>query len=155
MRRSARRRPEDVELYPDVEAAIGQWWDDHNGLIIGVTNQGVVGYGTLTVTEVEAITAATSAAFMQDPFDWIEVCYALPAAAGGKVRPYHYRSLRRKPDYGMLVSAEVRAFREGVIIDWERSLMVGDRPEDAACAAKAGIAFKTEEAFFSRPRRAS
>ncbi len=145
--------PEDVELYPGVEETIWRW-REAGFYVLGVTNQGVVGYGTRTELEVEAITAATCAAFEHDPFHAIHACYALPPGAGGKVEGYAYRSLLRKPGDGMLVQAELEARDAGFLIDWDRSRFVGDRLEDLGCARAAGVPFTWAWDFFGRPRPA-
>lgn len=54
--------PEDVILLPHVASKV--WAHrDAGHYIVGVTNQGVVGYGTKTETEVHAIVRATRDAF--------------------------------------------------------------------------------------------
>ena len=136
--------PDDVELLPGVEGPI--WAHRSAGdLVVGVTNQGVVGYGTRTELEVEAVIDATRRRFDRDPFDFVLASYA---HAEGTVQGWTFHSLLRKPGYGMLVLAELRARETGVIIDWPRSLMVGDRPEDQACAVGAGVPFRWAANFF-------
>jgi D-glycero-D-manno-heptose 1,7-bisphosphate phosphatase len=140
--------PTDVELLPNVSDRV--WAARDAGFyIVGVSNQGVVGYGSKTEVEVEAIEMATRRAFPQgDPFHDILMAYALPASSGGKVPPHHVRSLLRKPGYGMLVLAEERARTRGILLDWDRSLMVGDRPEDEGCARAAGVTFAWAKDYF-------
>jgi histidinol phosphatase-like enzyme len=50
----------------------------------------------------------------------------------------------------MLAVAEVEAFDESYVIDWDESLMVGDRQEDEECARRAAIAFRYADDFFGR-----
>jgi len=138
--------PDDVEIFPDAEAKI--WAFRRDGfLIFGFTNQGGVAHGYKTELVEAAEIDATVAAFRRNPFHIIKGCYH---DARGTVEPYCHRSLLRKPCYGMLALAEVDAFREGFIVDWDKSLFVGDRPEDEQCAASAGIAFKWAHEFFGR-----
>lgn len=144
----------DVELYPDVEAKLWEY-RDRGFRVVGVSNQGVVGYGTRTEVEVIAIATATCAAFQRDPFDGIEMAYALPASMGGKVSPFHLRSLRRKPHYGMLVNIERIAYEANVVVDWDNSIFVGDRDEDKQCAEAAGVAFQWAHNFFERDASAA
>ncbi|MCS3666415.1 histidinol phosphatase-like enzyme [Salinibacter ruber] len=64
--------------------------------------------------------------------------------ASGSEEEYAYRSLRRKPRYGMLAVLEYEPQRQkgaSYIIDWDESLMIGDRDEDMACAQAAGVTF--------------
>lgn len=73
--------------------------------------------------------------------------------------PHDRVSLLRKPGYGMLAVAEYDAALGAVIdhkisrvaIDWPQSLMVGDRPEDEACARAAGVPFQWAWQFFGWP----
>jgi phosphoglycolate phosphatase-like HAD superfamily hydrolase len=51
----------------------------------------------------------------------------------------------------MLAMCEFEAFNAGLIVDWHKSLFVGDRPEDEECAKRAGIAFSWAWDFFERP----
>lgn len=81
------------------------------------------------------------------PFHIVKQCYHHPQ---GKVEPYNHRSLLRKPDIGMLAIAEVDAYKAGVVVDWDNSLFVGDRPEDEECAKRAGIRFIWADEFFER-----
>jgi histidinol phosphatase-like enzyme len=141
---------EDVDLFPNVEAKLWEY-RDRGFYVVGITNQGVVAYRTRTELEVEAITHATRAAFTRDPFHAIEACYALAAAQGASNPFWAVRSLRRKPGYGMLVTAEERARAADILLDWDHSIFVGDRPEDKGCAEAAGIAFKWAWDFFGRP----
>lgn len=140
--------PEDVMLLPNVEERV--WRARDQGFyVVGISNQGVVGFGSKTEKEVETIAEATRDAFVRgDPFHDLLMAYGLPAKKGGKVAPHNLRSLLRKPDYGMLVLAEQRARAKRVLIDWDHSLMVGDRPEDEGCAQAAGIDFQWAKDFF-------
>jgi histidinol phosphatase-like enzyme len=50
----------------------------------------------------------------------------------------------------MLVQYEMEYFSQGIIIDWDNSIFVGDRPEDEECARRADIEFIPAEVFFNR-----
>lgn len=136
--------PDDVVLLPNVEPVIWRW-RAAEPLVVGVTNQGVVGYGTRTEVEVEAVIDATRQLFERDPFDFVLASYAHEE---GSVPGWQFRSLLRKPGYGMLVLVELRARELGLLVDWEHSLFVGDRPEDRACAEGAGVPFRWAHDFF-------
>jgi histidinol phosphatase-like enzyme len=60
------------------------------------------------------------------------------------------RSLNRKPEIGMLAEIETNAQESGLLIDWDRSLFVGDRSEDRECAERAGMMFTPAHEFFGR-----
>ena len=138
--------PEDIELFPDVEAKIMAYRDD-GWMIFGVSNQGGVAHGFKTSEQVMAELDATIALFKENPFHIVKLCYH---DAAGSVFPYNKRSLLRKPSYGMLALMEAEAFDYGYLIDWDNSLFIGDRVEDAECAVSAGIPFKTADDFFER-----
>lgn len=71
--------------------------------------------------------------------------------AKGKAEPYNMRSLCRKPDIGMLVVMEGECWNQGYIVDWDKSLFVGDRPEDKECANRAGMKFRHIDSFLNEP----
>jgi len=139
--------PEDVEVFPDVEAKLWEY-RDKGFLILGVSNQGGVAHGFKTSARSRAEVEATAAAFTRNPFQLVKCCFH---DARGKVEPYAHRSLLRKPSYGMLAIAEQDFFAAGYVVEWDRSLFVGDRQEDRECALGAGIAFEWAWEFFGRP----
>lgn len=138
--------PDDVVLFPDVEAKL--WEYKNKGfLIAGATNQGGVAYGLKTVEQVDAEFDAMLRLFDKDPFDMLVFA---PNHEEGNVHPYNLRSLGRKPGYGMLMLMEMNFFEVGICIDWDNSLMVGDSAEDHGCASNAGIRFSWANDFFER-----
>jgi D-glycero-D-manno-heptose 1,7-bisphosphate phosphatase len=139
-------KPEDVALFPDVEEKL---WEYRNKgwLIFGITNQGGVAYGFKTPADNDAEIEATCAAFGRNPFHIIKSCLHHP---GGTREPYNHRSLFRKPQIGMLAMCEVEAWNNGIIVLWDQSVFVGDRPEDQECAENAGISFMWADDFFGR-----
>jgi D-glycero-D-manno-heptose 1,7-bisphosphate phosphatase len=139
--------PEDVALFDGVEEKIWQY-RDRGWLIFGITNQGGVAYGFKTPLDNDAELDAMIALFLRgSPFHIIKSCYH---HGDGEVEPYCHRSLLRKPNIGMLAICEVDARDGGYIVDWDRSLFVGDRPEDEKCAQLAGIDFEWANVFFGR-----
>ena len=138
--------PDDVRLFPDVETKL---WEYRNQgfLILGITNEGGVAFGFKSPSRYEAETRATVNAFARNPFHIIKACFNMEA---GTVEPWKHRSLLRMPDYGMLAILEMEAFAGGYIIDWNESLLIGDRPEDATCANNAGIGYRSAIQFFGR-----
>lgn len=137
----------DVCLYPDAEAKLWEY-RDQGYLIVGVSNQGGVAFGHKTSQDVNAEVEAMLGLFKRNPFHAVKYCMH---DGRGSVVPFNHRSMLRKPDIGMLALIEVEAFQAGYIIDWDKSLMVGDRPEDAKLAENAGIEFRWAYEFFDRP----
>jgi D-glycero-D-manno-heptose 1,7-bisphosphate phosphatase len=141
-------KPEDIALFDGVEAKL--WEYRNNGyVILGISNQGGVAYGIKTPAGEHAELDAMIALFDVCPFHLIKTCWHHP---GGKQFPFNHRSLMRKPDYGMLVMCEYELFNAGYVVDWNKSLFVGDRPEDEQCADNASIAFQWAHEFFGRER---
>lgn len=141
-------RPEDVALFDDVEEKLWQYRNE-GYLIFGITNQGGVAYGFKSPQNNDAEIEATCNLFKRNPFHVIKSCLHHPK---GTQEPYNHRSLLRKPDIGMLVLCEVDAWEEDYIVNWDKSLFVGDRPEDEECARRAGIEFVWAWDFFGRPK---
>lgn len=139
-------RPEDVALFEGVEQKIWSFKED-GFLVFGITNQGGVAYGFKTETSLQAELAQTIALFERDPFDHIAYSLLHPK---GRIKPYNHRSLLRKPETGMLAICEAAMFQKGIVVDWEQSIFVGDRPEDEECARRAGITFIHADTFFER-----
>jgi len=138
--------PEDVIVYGDVEQKLWEY-RDKGFLIFGVTNQGGVAYGLKTPEGHQAEIDAMFAQFESNPFHGIQVCFHHP---DGYREPYKHRSLFRKPYPGMLMKCELDAWNAGYVVDWDNSLMVGDRPEDDQCASGADVTFQWAFDFFER-----
>ncbi len=139
-------KAEEVELFPGVEDKIWQYKNE-GYLIIALSNQGGVAHGYQTVPETDAKFQAMIDQFEKNPFDLIK--WSIFDAAG-TVYPYNIRSLGRKPSYGLLAIAEMELFELGYLVDWDHSLFVGDRLEDAECALNAQIPFEHADRFFER-----
>jgi D-glycero-D-manno-heptose 1,7-bisphosphate phosphatase len=128
----------DIKLIDGIEEVIWKYKND-GYLIIGISNQGGVAYGYKTVQQVNREFTAMCILFQNDPFDDIYMC---PFMEGGSIHPFNHRSMMRKPSIGMLAIAEDNMYKKyNKVIDWDKSLLVGDRPEDEQCAANAGIQF--------------
>jgi D-glycero-D-manno-heptose 1,7-bisphosphate phosphatase len=138
--------PGDIVLFDDVEPEL--WEYRNNGwLVCGVTNQGGVAFNIKSPQQESAEIEYMFKLFERNPFHLLQSCYHHP---GGKHPAFGHRSLFRKPDIGMLAMLEYEAFNAGVVIDWNKSLFVGDRPEDKECAEKASIGFQWAWQFFGR-----
>lgn len=137
--------PDDIELMPGIEERLMIF---HAGgyVVAGASNQGGVAYGFKSQAQAIAEMNATAALFKANPFHIIKMCYFME---DGNTFPYNHRSLSRKPDYGLLVLIEMEAYMYGHIIDWNKSLFVGDRPEDKQCAANARIQYMDINDFLS------
>jgi len=137
---------EDIALFEDVEPIL---WDyrEQGFLILGMTNQGGLAYGYKSLQQVQDEIDATLALFSRNPFHHVQYSVLHPE---GRKTPFNLRTLLRKPEIGMLAVSEAQMFQQGIIIDWDKSIFVGDRFEDEECAQKAGIRFEWANAFFGR-----
>lgn len=137
--------PDDIEIIPGMYELIWKY-NDEGWLVIYVTNQGGVAHGFKT--EEQARDEIDSTLVLLEREDKQQGRFApcwdyflCPYQQGGKEEAYSFRSLARKPGYGMLMIAEQALLEEEFIPDWDNSLFVGDRPEDEECAKAAGIPF--------------
>lgn len=138
---------DDIELMEGIEKII--WLYRNMGyLIFGVSNQGGVAHGHKRPSHIEKEVDKTVSLFERNPFHAIKSCYHME---DGKVEPYNHRSLCRKPDIGMLAIIEHEVWKYGYMVDWDKSIMVGDRPEDEELAKNARIKFFHIDTFLSMP----
>lgn len=129
---------EDVEVFPEaveqMRKAKALGWR-----IIGVTNQGGVAMGYMTMETLQAIMAETQRQ-AEGLFDKIMACTHFPNAED----PEMAVCWCRKPRIGLIVDAAITMNRELNDAEYyppHMALFVGDREEDRLCAEGAGIQF--------------
>jgi D-glycero-D-manno-heptose 1,7-bisphosphate phosphatase len=138
----------DIELMPGIEKLIWRY-RNMGWIILGISNQAGVAHGFKLPMEVENEMDVTLKLFDNNPFHIVKFCYH---DGKGEIAPYNKRSLCRKPDIGMLAIMEREAYDKGnIVVDWDNSLFVGDRPEDEECAKRAGIPFRHIDSFLNEP----
>lgn len=137
----------DIKLIDNIEKIIWRY-RQFNYLIIGISNQGAVSYGYKRPSHIEKEASVTLSLFKQNPFHIVKMCYHME---GGSIEPFNHRSMLRKPNIGMLAIAELDAWEAGYMIDWDKSIFVGDRPEDEQCAKNANIRFHHIDEFLTKP----
>lgn len=144
----------DIEIMPGIKQLMYEY-HSHDFVIIGISNQGGVAHGFKTELEV-----AEEMEYMKTVLPFHFLCWCV-FMEGGKVIGFNKRSLCRKPNIGMLAVAEEKISSElGIMIDWDNSIFVGDRPEDQECAKNAGVKFhwiddflKMQHVFAPRPHK--
>lgn len=138
---------DDIELMPGIEKIM---WHYRNAgwLIIGISNQGGVAFGHKRPSHIERELLVTFELFVKNPFHVVKTCYHME---GGTIEPFNHRSMLRKPNTGMLALAEYECWNAGYMIDWDKSVFVGDRPEDQQCAENAKIKFHFIDEFLNMP----
>lgn len=128
--------PEDVRVFPQAVEMMRRW-KSGGGRIVGVSNQGGIALGIVTLERVAAAMAETHRQ-ADHLFDKIAWCCHHPDAA----TPEMARCWCRKPRPGLLIEASLDLARQyGEYYPPYMGLMVGDRPEDEQCAAAAGLDF--------------
>lgn len=130
--------PEDVVVFPEAIEMMRRW-KAGGGRIIGVSNQGGIALGIVGEGLVAAAMMETHRQTGQ-LFDKLAYCRHHPDAAD----PEMARCWCRKPKAGLLIESaiDLAARRPGEIYPPYMGLMVGDRPEDEACAEAAGLDFQ-------------
>jgi D-glycero-D-manno-heptose 1,7-bisphosphate phosphatase len=129
--------PEDVVVFPEAVEMMRRWKQD-GGRIIGVSNQGGIALGIVTMQRVAAAMAEThrQAGGLFDRLAW---CSHHPDAKD----PEWARCWCRKPKTGLLIEAALGlAAQHGEMYPPYMGLMVGDRTEDEACAEAADLDFQ-------------
>lgn len=116
------RRPEDVEIFAGVAAALAEFREMGYRNVI-ITNQSGLGRGLLTLAEYEAVNAEVLRQIGSDLVDAVYFCPDLPESA----------SERRKPAPGMLLEAAT-----DLNLDLAASWMIGDKASDIAAGRNAG-----------------
>lgn len=136
----------DVELFPGVAAKL-KAYADHGWRIVGVTNQGGIALGHLTLADARAAVVETQRQ-AGGVFDRIFMCQHHPQAHD----PERSNCFCRKPKMGMLVMAQTdMSAQHFERYPPHRMLMVGDRSEDEQCARSAGVAFKWAKDWREEP----
>lgn len=137
---------EDIEIIPGTTEILS-FFKDQNFLIVGCSNQGGVAFGYKTIDDVQEEMRLTNE-MCDNLFDHIFYC---PFHEDGlqlvedepinETTKWSMRSLLRKPDIGMLIMVEASFYGNGVTIDWNSSIFLGDMWEDQECAKRAKIFF--------------
>lgn len=126
------RTPDDIELIPGRVEVLRRYLSQGYKLL-GVSNQGAVAKGDLTVDDARACFARTNALLGLD----IEVSFC-------PHEPAPINCWCRKPMPGMAVD-----FIERHKLDRAQTLMVGDMTSDRTFASRAGVSFVEESRFFA------
>ena len=147
--------PSDVEIIPDVIESFSTSEIYNKWLIVGVTNQGGIGAGFKTEANFKAQVLRLFELFEEklghNPFYAV---YYSPfwkgvAKDNSEDREFFQRdSCLRKPNTGMIAVCEMELLQKNIVINWEKSFMVGDKDCDKRCATRAGLKYFDREDFF-------
>lgn len=128
--------PDDVVVFPEAIEQMSRW-QRRGGRILGVSNQGGIALGYMTMSIAMAAMLETNRQAL-NLFDKIVFCRHHPDASD----PEMARCWCRKPSPGLIVEAALEMARDhNEIYPQYMGLMVGDRPEDEECARLAGLPF--------------
>jgi len=128
--------PSDVRVFDEIPA-IFKAYKNAGWRIVGVTNQGGVAMGHMTL---ETATECNWQTYLQcdELFDKIAMCVHHPDSSD----PMMGNCWCRKPRIGMLVSVGIELSQKtSELYPPHLGLFVGDRPEDEQCAENAGLPF--------------
>jgi D-glycero-D-manno-heptose 1,7-bisphosphate phosphatase len=128
--------PEDVSVFPQATEMMRRWREG-GGRIVGVSNQGGIALGIVSLERVLAAMVETQRQ-TGGLFDKISFCRHHPLAPKSEMS----RCWCRKPSPGLVIEA-AHSLAERYIEYYPpyMGLMVGDRDEDEQCARLAGLDF--------------
>ena len=122
----------DFEWLGDAPKAI-RWANEHDYLVVVVTNQSGIARGYFTEADVRSLHAWMNEDLARFGAH-IDAFYYCPHFPGGSVVAYAKECDCRKPKPGLIERA-CADFH----IDRKASLLIGDTPRDVACAEAAGV----------------
>jgi D-glycero-D-manno-heptose 1,7-bisphosphate phosphatase len=126
-------RIEDLEILPGVPEAL-RLLHDQGFLLIVISNQAGVARGYYTTADVDRFHEAMQERLEKDLGFRLDAIYYCPHHPMGSVLEYSMTCSCRKPGTALLEKAG-----QDFSIDWDRSIMVGDRASDIECGLKAGV----------------
>lgn len=127
---------EDVVIFPEALRNLKRW-KEQGGRIIGLSNQGGIALGHMTM-EVCLSTMHRTQQLCEGVFDVISFCQHHPSATD----PEYARCWCRKPAPGGLIEAAIGLARHhNEMYPPHMALFVGDRDEDRKCAEICSIDF--------------
>lgn len=125
-------RAEDFQWMPGAVETV-KYFNEHNYLVIVITNQSGVARGYYTEADVNALHEYMNVELKKQGAH-IDSFYYCPHHPEGKIAKYKVKCNCRKPAPGML-----RQAMEEWPISKEGSLVIGDKPSDVLAAEAAGM----------------
>ena len=130
--------PADVRVFPEAVHMMRHWREQRGGRIIGVSNQGGIALGLVSLNNVAEAFVETQRQ-THGLFDKIAFCQHHPDA----IDPEWAKCWCRKPSPGLLIETALELARaHDETYPPHMGLMVGDRGEDEMCATLAGFPFQ-------------
>ncbi len=125
---------QDLEIFPDVPEAL-RLARSLGFRIVVVTNQSGIARGYFTLEDTEAFHAEMDRQLQLMDSACIDHYYICPHHPKGSVAPYAELCNCRKPKPGLLMQAD-----KDVPVDWQSSVLIGDKISDIECAHSQGMA---------------
>lgn len=125
-------RQEDFQWMPGAVETI-KYYNEHNYLVIVITNQSGVARGYYTEEDVKKL-HRYMATELKKQGAHIDAFYYCPHHLAGKIEKYTKACNCRKPAPGM-----IHAALGEWLIDKEKSFVIGDKPSDVATAEAVGM----------------
>lgn len=134
-------KADDVVVFPEAVVMMKRW-KSAGGRIVGVSNQGGVALGHVSLADAAAALMRTHV-LTGSLFDAMVWCSHHPKAAS----PEEARCWCRKPSPGLVIGGahKLAAEHPDEMYPPYMGLMVGDRDEDRQCAELAGLDFQDAE----------
>ncbi len=126
-------RIEDLDILPGVPEGL-KLLHDHGYLLIVISNQAGVARGYYTTEDVDRFHAEMQKCLEKQLGFALDGIYYCPHHPEGSVFEYAITCSCRKPGTALIEKAA-----QDFAIDWERSIMVGDRASDIECGMRAGV----------------
>jgi D-glycero-D-manno-heptose 1,7-bisphosphate phosphatase len=126
-------RIEDLDILPRVPEAL-KLLHDHGFLLIVISNQAGVARGYYSTEDVERFHEEMQERLEKQLGFRLDGIYYCPHHPQGSVFEYAINCSCRKPGVALLEKAA-----QDFAIDWEHSIMVGDRASDIECGLRAGV----------------
>lgn len=128
---------DDVVVFPEAVARLREW-KQAGGRVVGISNQGGIALGYLSVDDCRDAVQRTHE-LAENLFDLSMWCPHHPAASD----PEMSLCWGRKPSPGLVFEGLHQLMEEqpDEFYPPNIALLVGDRPEDEQCAARAGVEF--------------
>jgi D-glycero-D-manno-heptose 1,7-bisphosphate phosphatase len=126
-------RIEDLDILPGVPQAL-KLLHERGFLLIVISNQAGIARGYYSTADVDRFHAELQKRLTQQLGFGLDGIYYCPHHPMGSVLEYSLNCSCRKPGTALIEKAG-----HDFVIDWDRSIMVGDRASDVECGLKAGL----------------
>ena len=143
---------DDVQIKREIVSKLAEV-NNKGYFLIGLTDQTQVAQGKKTVQDVIDQIKMTDELLAKCYPENRTPFYALffnVSDPKGTHPEFTYKSLFKKPHYGLIVLAEYDLMQRGIYPDYDRSFFVGDDEKDTMCAKNIGVEFVIIDRFLGK-----